>query len=305
MVFPESSLQQDYQSRMVRIFEYIDDHLQDELKLEVLCQLAYFSPYHFHRVFKMVCGETLAQYVNRRRLERAASELIHADTRLKEIGFKYGFNDSSSFTRAFKKFYGVGPMEFRKQHPNKFSKIRQLQSKNGQAYPDYEKYICTINHLKDWIKMNAKIEIREVGKIEFAYVQVIGVQQVAQGFDKLLKWAVPMGLMEEKRKMITVYHDSFKVTSPDKVRMSTGVVLADAVEVSDGISISSVGPGRFIVGSYEIGHEEFEKAWTGLFIWMNEKGYRKTDTNPLEIYHNNFEEHPQRKAIVDFYISVR
>ena len=304
MVFPESSLQQDYQSRMVRIFEYIDDHLQDELKLEVLCQLAYFSPYHFHRVFKMVCGETLAQYVNRRRLERAASELIHADTRLKEIGFKYGFNDSSSFTRAFKKFYGIGPMEFRKQHPNKFSKIRQLQSKNGQAYPDYDKYICIIDQLKNWIKMNAKIEVRALSQIAFAYVPVIGVKHVAQGYEKLLKWAVPAGLMDSQPKMITVYHDSFKVTDADQVRMSTGVVLDEPVEVSQGVSLSSLGPGKFIVGSFEIGLEEFEKAWTGLFIWMNEKGYKKAETNPFEIYHNNFEEHPQRKAIVDFHIPV-
>ncbi len=49
---------------------------------------------------------------------------------------------------------------------------------------------------------------------------------------------------------------------------------------------------------------ELEKPWTGLFLWMNKNGYKKKDRNPFEIYHNNFKEHPEKKAIVDFYIPI-
>ena len=50
--------------------------------------------------------------------------------------------------------------------------------------------------------------------------------------------------------------------------------------------------------------DEFEKSWTGLFIWMNENRYKKADKNPFEIYHNDYRDHPDKKSIVDFYIPV-
>jgi AraC family transcriptional regulator len=49
---------------------------------------------------------------------------------------------------------------------------------------------------------------------------------------------------------------------------------------------------------------EFEKSWTGLFLWMNENGYSKAERNPFEIYHNNFNEHPEGKFVVDFYVPI-
>ena len=89
-----------------------------------------------------------------------------------------------------------------------------------------------------------------------------------------------------------------------KVRMSACIVLNKPVEVEGEIGLTSINAGKFIVGRFEIGLNEFEKSWTGLFLWMNENGYQKADENPFEIYHNNFNEHPERKAIVDFYIPV-
>ena len=104
--------------------------------------------------------------------------------------------------------------------------------------------------------------------------------------------------------MVTIYHDSFKVTEAHKVRMSASILLNNPVETKGEIGQTSIESGRFIVGSFEIQTKEFEKSWTGLFIWMNVNGYKKADRNPFEIYHNNFNEHPEKKAIVDFYIPI-
>ena len=110
--------------------------------------------------------------------------------------------------------------------------------------------------------------------------------------------------MNEQTKMVTIYHDSFKVTEANKVRMSACIQLNEPVETEGEIGLTSIEEGKFIVGSFEIGLNEFEKSWTGLFIWMNENGYKKGEGNPFEIYHNNFNEHPQKKAIVDFCIPI-
>lgn len=301
----DTEIQADYRNRINRVFEFIDKNLDADLSLNKVAEVAFFSPFHFHRVFKFVTNETLNQYVTRQRIEKSALDLLHKNITATEVARKYGFADNSSFSRTFKKYFGVSPTVFKNQNTNRHSKISQLESKNGQAYPDYEKYICIIDNLKKWIAMNAKIEIKEMPKMELAYVSNIGAQHLGTAFGKLIKWATPKGLMNEKTKMVTIYHDSFKVTEADKVRMSASILLNESVEVSGEIGLTSIEEGKFIVGSFEITVDEFEKSWTGLFLWMNENGCKKADRNPFEIYHNNFNEHPEKKAIVDFYIPVQ
>lgn len=149
MVNPESEIHIDHKIRINRVFEYIERNLDRDLSLLSLSEIAFFSPFHFHRIFKAISGETIGEYVTRRRIEKSALDLIHKNIAVAEIYLKYGFNDNSSYTRTFKKFYGVSPTEFRKQNSDRFSKIRQLESKNGQLYPDHDKYICAIDNLKN------------------------------------------------------------------------------------------------------------------------------------------------------------
>ncbi len=304
MVDQQIDIPVDYQVRINRVFEYIDNNLATELSLVIIADIAFFSPFHFHRIFKKITGETLNEYITRKRIEKAALELIHKNIAVSNICHKYGFNDNSSFARAFKKFYGVSPSEFRKQNPNKFSKIRQLKSKNGQTYPNREQYLCTLNNLKNWIQMNATIEIREIQKMELAGVPAIGHNNIAAAYQKLMRWAAPLGLLNENTKMLTVYHDSFKVTEADKVRTEACIVLNQPVKPTGEVKLDTIAKGKFIVGSFEIVLDDFEKSWTGLFIWMNENGYKKADRNIFELYHNNFNDHPEKKAIVDFYIPI-
>lgn len=304
MILTDKEIQADYKNRINRVFEFIDKNLESDLSLNAVSEIAFFSSFHFHRVFKFVTEQTLHEYVKRRRIEKSASDLLHKNITATEIAHKYGFSDNSSYSRAFKKYFGVSPTEFKNQNPNRFSKIRQLKSKNGQEYPDYEKYICVINNLKKWIKMNAKIEIKEMSKMDLAYVSSIGPHNLENAYGKLMQWATPKGLMNDQTKMITVYHDSFKVTEADKVRMSASILLDKAAETNGEIGLTTIEAGKFIVGSFEIGLNEFEKSWTGLFVWMNENGYKKADREPFEIYYNNFNEHPERKAIVDFCIPI-
>jgi len=152
--------------------------------------------------------------------------------------------------------------------------------------------------------MNAKIEIKEMPKMKVAYISSIGAKNLGFAYQKLMQWATPKGLMNEQAKMITEYHDSFKVTEVDKVRMNACILLNQPIETDGEIGLTCIEGGKCIVGYFEIGINEFEKSWTGLFVWMNENGYKKADKNPFEIYHNNFNEHPKKKVMVDFCIPV-
>lgn len=305
MTEAEKEIQADYRNRINRVFEFIDENLSSDLSLNTVSKTAFFSPFHFHRVFKFITGETLNEYVTRRRIEKSALDLLHKNISATEIAHKYGFSDNSSYSRTFKKFYGISPTKFIKENPNKHSKIRQLKSKNGQEYLDYEKYICIINNLKKWITMNAKIEIKETPKLNVAGVTHIGIQGVENGFEKLIKWANSKDLMKDpEAKIGRVFYDSVKVTAPEKVRMSIFLTTNKPFKAEGEINKLTINKGRCIVGRFEITPVEFEKSWTSLFIWMNENGYKKSVENPFEIYHNDYRNHPENKFIVDLYIPI-
>ncbi len=140
--------------------------------------------------------------------------------------------------------------------------------------------------------------------MNLAYVSSIGPLNLESAYQKLIHWATLKGLVNEQVKMVTIYHDSFKTTEAAEVKMSACITLKEPIETIGEIGLTSIDKGKYIVGSFEIGHNEFEKSWTDLFIWMNENGYKKADRDPFEIYHNNFKEHPERKSIVDFYIPI-
>ncbi|MBK8516498.1 MAG: AraC family transcriptional regulator [Saprospiraceae bacterium] len=299
-------MQEEYIHRINKVLTYIDENLNNELSLKTLSNVAYYSPFHLHRLFKAITNETLNTYITRKRIERTAMMLIHnKEYSITEIAYKYGFKNDSTFSRTFKKLYGQSPSEFRKSNLENFSKISKVKSKNGTVNFITEEYLCNINNLKNWIKMNAKIEITEMPKMNLAYVTQIGVNGIDNAFQQIVRWATPQGLLSNAgANMCRVFHDSFKVTDADKVRMSIGILTNQKLEADGEVGLSTIEKGRNIVGHFIIELQEFERSWESLFIWMNDNGYKKADRFPFEIYHNNYNEHPEKKCIVDLCIPI-
>jgi len=296
----------EYLVSVNKAVQFIESNLDQNLTLESVSAIACYSPFHFHRIFKNVTNETLNNYISRKRIEKAASILLHKhEVSITEISSQYGFNSNSSFTRSFKKFYSLNPSTFRQQGPAQFSKIGEIESKMGQVYKNLEAYFCDMNNLKNWIEMNAKIEIKEMPELNLAYVTSLGHKGIAAAYDVLVKWAKPKGILElAATKIVTIYHDSFKITSPEKVRISACVTLNAPISASGQVGLRTIEKGRCIVASAELELKDFGNAWKGLFVWMAENGYKKAERNPYEIYHNDYRNHPQQKSVVDFCIPI-
>ena len=92
---------------------YIEDHITEELDYERITRESFSSVFHFQRVFSILCGYTLGEYIRNRRLTLAGAEL--ADTRAKviDVAFKYGYETPDSFAKAFQKFHGIAPSQAR------------------------------------------------------------------------------------------------------------------------------------------------------------------------------------------------
>lgn len=109
----EEAAPADYVERTNRAIDFIVRNLANPLRLEDVAQAASFSPFHFHRVFRSLLGETLSQFVKRQRLERALYWMSHAPERsLTDIALECGFSSSSDFSRSFKQRFEVAPSAF-------------------------------------------------------------------------------------------------------------------------------------------------------------------------------------------------
>ncbi|HRX85905.1 MAG TPA: AraC family transcriptional regulator, partial [Phycisphaerae bacterium] len=82
--------ERDYQQRMLRVLVFIQQHLDEALRLEDLAGVANFSPFHFHRIFRGMVGETVMEHVRRLRLERAAQRLRQGDQPVTRLAFEAG-----------------------------------------------------------------------------------------------------------------------------------------------------------------------------------------------------------------------
>ena len=89
--------------------EYIEENLTEELDIGDIAAKAYVSPFHFQRIFSVLCGMTVGDYIRCRRLTLAAQELSSSDIKVIDAAVKYGYDSPDSFARAFAKFHGISP----------------------------------------------------------------------------------------------------------------------------------------------------------------------------------------------------
>ena len=115
----------EYRIRLNRTLDFLNQNLDQDLSLHTLARTACFSPFHFHRIFVSIIGETPNDYVRRLRLEKAANMLINYPYRLiTDIALECGFSSSAVFARAFNSYFGVSARTWRHRNHNKKTENR-------------------------------------------------------------------------------------------------------------------------------------------------------------------------------------
>jgi AraC family transcriptional regulator len=111
-----ASTRRELHARVQRGRQAMDEMLSESLPLKNIARLAHLSPFHFHRAFCAVFGETPHSYRTRRRLERASRLLKETDFPVTEVCLDTGFESVGSFSTLFRRKYGASPTEFRRKH---------------------------------------------------------------------------------------------------------------------------------------------------------------------------------------------
>ena len=103
----------DWITGIQNAINYIEDHITEELDYERIARESFSSAFHFQRVFSILCGYTLGEYIRLRRLTLAGMELTQGQMKVIDAACKYGYDNPESFAKAFQKFHGVTPSQAR------------------------------------------------------------------------------------------------------------------------------------------------------------------------------------------------
>ena len=103
----------DWINAVERAIDYIEAHLSEEIDYEKVARESFSSSYYFQRIFGILSGYTLGEYIRYRRLSLAGEELAGGNTKVIDVALKYGYDSPDSFAKAFQKFHGITPSEAR------------------------------------------------------------------------------------------------------------------------------------------------------------------------------------------------
>jgi len=269
--------EQDYHERMVRTLVYIQGHLDEELELEQLASVAAFSPFHFHRIFRGMVGESPKEHVRRLRLERAARRLKQQDVAVTEIALQAGFEAHESFTRAFGSMFGVSPSDYRAAHQ------AESETAGGTHLDDVSGY-----HPPAYDDLQPS-EIKEIAPLKVVYLRHTGpYSQVGATWGRLMTWAGMRGLLGPQMRMLGIVYDDPDVTPSDKVRYDAAVVVSQPVQPEGEFGVREVPGGTYAVFLHRGPYQELGKTYQKIFGgWLPKSGREVRDADAFEEYLNS------------------
>lgn len=213
-----------YKARINKVIDYIRAHMDEDVSVEKLAGVACYSPFHFHRVFAAVTGETVNQFTARSRCERAARLLRFSEKPIADIAVACGFSSAATLTRAFTQYFGVPPGAYRKGD--------QLQNRkiSKDLFPVHT-YHCN---------REFDVTIRRLPERKIAYIRVTDAFRegiVQEAFKRLMVWAKDSGLYESQT-IFGMSPDDPEVTPKAKYRYDVCITLPTAFKAGHDAPVS-------------------------------------------------------------------
>ena len=292
-----------YAQRMNRVLDHIDAHLDVDLDLPTLAEVAHFSPFHFHRVFAAWMGETLGDYLRRRRLDSAAVRLAgNARVSVLEVALGVGFGSGEAFARAFKQRFGCTPTAWRDDTPQRWRdeladarrrdarrKAGQAGSKGDQAAGKRDQAAARDADDDAGIlfaenPMNVAIATRPA--VRLAYLRHIGPygQPVSEFWQRVARpWILAHGF--ENGPRYGIGRDDPGVTPPDKCRYDVGCPVPDDFVAAAPAGIDVLPGGRYAVAPFWGTIAELTTAYAELLRdWLPASGF-EADGRPIHEFY--------------------
>jgi AraC family transcriptional regulator len=272
---------------MHRVLEHIDRELDQPLDLERLAAVANFSSFHFHRLFTAWMGETLGDYVRRRRLELAALRLVaQPDLPIVQVALSVGFGSPEAFARAFKARFGQTPTEWRAntRAERANSNPGQANGNPGQADGVGERNDGLTRDQAQEVIMDVKlIDRRPTFTAYLRHVGPYGPDISAFWQEKVYPWMKANDLLGRPR--VGISHDDPAITAPEQCRYDAGIEVPEGFVGSGNYLTTMLPGGKYAVTRFRGREDEIGAAWASLLRdWLPQSGLQ-LDARPFFEYY--------------------
>jgi AraC family transcriptional regulator len=274
----------DYQDRLDRVTSYIYDHLDDDIDLNRLADVACLSPYHWHRVYHAMHGETVAATVRRLRLHRAAGLLANTSMTIDAVAVKSGYSSVQAFTRAFSADYGMPPAQYRSHGAHAAFRIGRMD-----AMPN--SYEVTIGR--------------------FAPLQAVAIDhtgsymQIGKAFDPLFGWCAARGLLGPQSRAFGIFYDDPFSVAEDRLQSRACVVVDGAVDVASPVMQAEIPGGLCAALRFQGPYATMRSAYQWLYgEWLVQSGAEPADAPVFEEYLNNPRDTAPADLLTDIYLPL-
>jgi len=270
-----------YEARLSRVLDHIYDHLDEPLDIDRLAEIACLSPYHWHRIYQAMYGETIAATVRRLRLHRAGGYLANGSMPISEIAERSGYSSLQSFSRTFRAAFGMPPAQYRKEGTH--SRFRPALSGDDQM----------VMH---------EVVIRDVPAMNVVSLDHVGsYMQIGKAFDSLFGWLAARNLLPAEFRTVGIYYDDPGIVPEVELRSKAGVVLPGDIDVAAPVSVTPLRDGQYAVLRHKGPYSDMHAAYQWLYgTWLVQSGREAADAPVFEEYLNN----PKEAAPADLLTEI-
>lgn len=268
-----------------RISVYINRHLFEPLSADLLAKLAGLSVFHFRRVFFDVNRENVGSYIQRLRLEYVAYKLISTELPLTRILDSTQVYTKSSLSKAFRKHFGISPLEFRKRY----------------LLPENTKYSDK--------GINIQPCIKRISSLHVIYLNVGDSYKHMEKYRAL--WRRLINFTEEKQlrmpenKFLSLSLDEPVITSQEQCRFYLGITTQEAVNPTGPFGSMDISGGLYAIFRCKGSHKLLPGMYRDIYLyWLPGNGYRQRESLTFEMYINTPNQVPASELITDIYIPV-
>src|SRR5688572_19105625 len=287
-----------YEAMVHGAIERIAGHLDEAIDLEALARRAGLSPYHFHRIFRGMTGESPLELARRLRLERAAWQLSRSEAPVTDIAFGAGYETHEAFTRAFRACFSTSPSGFREKDYRRITLAATcgVHFTHDGAIPRFVP--------RDSGGQSMQVEITEMPALRVASVRHIGpYNQISKAFEQLGQLAGPAGLIgTPEAAMVGLYYDDPESVPPDQLRSDAGLVVSADATLPAGLDEQLLVAGRYAKTIHTGSYERLGDTWACfLGEWLTASGNRLADGPSFELYRNTPIDVPQASLVTEIY----
>ncbi len=253
--------------RLLRVLDHIHENPAADLSLDALSDVAAMSRFHWHRVFRAMTGETLAQAVRRIRMYRASQLLVTSDTPTDQIGTLVGMPNAASFRRLFADHFAMTPAAFRKRGELR-PFARSFQMEITLMYP---------------------VAIRTEAPMRLAALPHKGAyHDISRAFQKLTAVMASRDLFRTAGRMVGVFYDDPRAVPVADLRSHAAFQITGQADLSDPLEAIALAPGRHAVMTYRGPYAGLPAAYDQLFgVWLPSSGEEPADAPSFEVYLNS------------------